>query len=78
MSLIETIAEGLKAFLISKVPMEPEHNTGQRVEYIAERDIVPAHVGTVVRTWNDKVKVIWDGFELGQWLESEAVEVVGA
>jgi hypothetical protein len=77
MSLIDTIAEGLKAFLISKVPMEPEHNTGQRVKYIAEPDIVPEHVGTVIRTWKDRIKVIWDGFENGYWLESEAVEVVG-
>ena len=76
MSIIDTIAEGLKAFLISKVPMEPEYSTGRRVRYIAEPDIVPAHVGTVIRTWKDRVKVQWDGFETGQWIESEAVEEV--
>lgn len=76
MTLLETIAEGLKTFLISKVPMEPEHNTGQRVKYIAEPNIVPEHVGTVIRTWKDSIKVIWDGFETGVWLESEAVEAV--
>ena len=76
MSIIDTIAEGFKAFLISKVPMVPEHSTGQRVKYIAEPDIVPEHVGTVIRTWKDRLKVQWDGFETGQWIESEAVEAV--
>ena len=76
MTLIETIAEGLKTFLISKVPMEPEHNTGQRVKYIAEPNIVPEHVGIVIRTWKNRTKVVWDGFETGVWLESEAVEEV--
>ena len=74
MSLMDTIAEGLKAFLLSKVPMTSEYCTGQRVRYIAEPNIVPEHVGTVIRTWNDKVKVHWDGFGQGHWLESEAIQ----
>lgn len=79
MTLLETIAEGLKVFLMSKVPAVPVTSgycTGQRVRYIAEPDIVPEHVGTVIRTWNDRVKVQWDGFEMGYWLESEAVKEV--
>ena len=80
MSMIDRIGEGLKAFLMSKVPAPIPTSlfaTGQRVEYIADPDIVPAHVGTVIRTWKDRVKVQWDGFENSTWLESEAVEVVG-
>ena len=73
MTLLETIAEGLKAFLLSKVPIYSGYTTGERVEYIAEPDIVPEHVGTVIRTWNDRVKVLWDGFEHGHWLEEEAI-----
>jgi len=79
MSVIDTIAEGLKSFIMSKVPAVPVTSgycTGQRVRYIAEQDIIPEHVGTVIRTWNDRVKVQWDGFETGIWLESEAVEEV--
>ena len=79
MSLIDRIGEGLKAFIMSKVPA-PIHTsmftTGQRVEYIAEPDIVPTHVGTVIRTWKDRVKVQWDGFEMAHWLESEAIKEV--
>ncbi len=79
MSIIATITEGLKAFLVPKVspaPMTSEYCTGQRVEYIAEPNIVPPHVGTVIRTWQDRVKVQWDGFDGGYWLESEAIQEV--
>ena len=76
MSIIDQIAEGLKAFLLSKVPMTSEYCTGQRVEYIGEPNIVPPHVGTVIRTWEDKVKVQWDGFEMSHWVEGEAVKEV--
>ena len=79
MTLLENIREGLKTFLLSKVPAPVPTSlfvTGQRVKYIAEPNIVPEHVGIVIRTWKDRIKVVWDGFETGVWVESEAVEEV--
>lgn len=71
MSLLKDI---LKGVLAPKVPtvIQSGYCIGERVQYI-DPAATPTHYGTVVRTWNDKVKVEFDGFELGTWLESDAV-----
>jgi hypothetical protein len=71
MSILKDI---LKGVLSAKVPtvIQSGYCIGERVEYI-DRSIRPVHRGNVVRTWNEKVKVEFDGFELGTWLESDAI-----
>lgn len=78
MSILKEMGAVLKGVLAAKVPtvMQSGYCIGERVEYI-DPDATPTHYGTVVRTWNDKVKVTFDGFELGTWLEQEAIRGVG-
>lgn len=74
MSILKEMGALLKDVLAPKVPaiMQSGYYIGARVEYI-DPDATPTHYGTVTRTWNDKVKVEFDGFENGTWLESDAV-----
>jgi len=75
MTFLGKAVDALKTFIIDKVPAPVEmspYRTGMRVEYI-DPDITPTHYGTVVRTWSDRVKVQFDGFDLGTWIEEEAI-----
>lgn len=75
MNMLKEMGAALKGVLASKVPtvMQSGYCIGERVTYI-DPDIVPVHHGTIIRTWNDKVKVNFDGFELGTWLEPDAIQ----
>jgi len=75
MTFFSKVAEVVKNLLIDNIPAPVEmstYRTGMRVEYI-DPDITPTHYGTVVRTWSDRVKVQFDGFDLGTWIEEEAI-----
>lgn len=74
MSLLKEMGAVLKGVLGPKVPavLQSGYCIGERVEYI-DPAAKPTHYGTVTRTWNDKVKVKFDGFELGTWLEYNAI-----
>jgi hypothetical protein len=74
MNILKEMGAALKDVLAAKMPtvIQSGYCIGERVTYI-DPDIVPVHHGTIVRTWNDKVKVTFDGFELGCWLEDEAI-----
>jgi hypothetical protein len=67
----------LKGVLASKVPtvIQSGYCKGEKVEYI-DRSIRPVHRGTIVGTWNNRVKVTFEGFEFGVWLEEEEVRRV--
>lgn len=74
MNILKEMGAALKGVLAAKVPtvIQSGYCIGERVEYI-DHSILPIHYGTVVRTWNDKVKVTFDGFENGTWLEPDAI-----
>jgi hypothetical protein len=78
MNILKEMGAVLKGVLASKVPtvIQSGYHIGERVEY-KDPSAKPTHYGIVVRTWNDKVKVEFDGFELGTWLEEEAIKRVG-
>ena len=78
MSILQEMGAVLKGVLASKVPtvMQSGFCIGERVEYI-DPAAKPTHYGTVTRTWNDKVKVEFDGFENGTWLENDAIRRYG-
>lgn len=78
MSILKEMGAILRGVLASKVPtvIQSGYCTGERVTYI-DPNIVPTHHGIVVGTWNDKVKVKFDGFELGCWLDEEAITRAG-
>jgi len=71
MSILKDILKGVFA---PKIPsaMQSGYHVGERVEYI-DHSITPIHYGTITRTWEDKVNVVFDGFELGTWLETDAI-----
>ena len=72
MSILKKILNG---FFAPKIPtvMQSGYHLGERVEYI-DPATNPTHCGTVVRTWEDKVKVQFDGFELSTWMDTEAIQ----
>ncbi len=74
MNILKEMGALLKGVLMAKVPdvIRPGYHVGERVEYI-DRTVKPTHYGTVVGTWEDKVKVTFDGFENGTWLEAEEI-----
>jgi hypothetical protein len=74
MSILKEMGAVLKGVVAAKLPpfIQSGYCIGERVTYI-DPDIVPVHHGTIVRTWNDKVKVVFDGFENGTWLEPDAI-----
>jgi DNA-binding PadR family transcriptional regulator len=74
MSILKEMGAALKGVLAAKVPtvIQSGYQIGERVEYI-DPDIVPVHYGTVVRLWEDKVKVTFDGFENGTWVETDVI-----
>ena len=74
MSILKEMGAVLKGVLAAKVPtvIQSGYHIGERVTYI-DPDIVPVHYGIIVRLWEDKVKVEFDGFELGTWLEHDAI-----
>jgi hypothetical protein len=74
MNILKEMGSVLKGVLMAKVPavIQSGYYVGERVEYI-DRTVKPTHYGTVVGTWKDKVKVTFDGFDLGTWLESEEI-----
>lgn len=74
MNILKEMGKVLKGVLTSKVPtvIQAGYHIGERVEYI-DQTVKPTHYGTVVRTWNEKVKVTFDGFENGTWLEPDEI-----
>ena len=78
MSILKEMGAVLKGVLAAKVPtvIQSGYHIGERVEYI-DPAATPTHYGTVIRLWEDKVKVEFDGFELGTWLEDEAIRRAG-
>ena len=74
MSILKEMGAVLKGVLAPKVPavLQSGYHIGERVEY-TDHSISPIHYGTVTRTWEDKVKVQFDGFELGTWIDDEAI-----
>lgn len=72
------LKEILNGFLGPKVPaiMRAGYHIGERVEY-RDKTYSPTHYGTVTKAWEDKVKVQFDGFELGTWLECDAIRRAG-
>jgi hypothetical protein len=75
MNILKEMGTALKGVLAAKVPavMRPGYHAGERVEYI-DRTVKPTHYGTVVGTWGDKVKIVFDGFENGTWLEPDEIQ----
>ena len=76
MSILKEMGAVLKEVLAPKLPTVMQqtsgYHIGARVEYI-DPAATPTHYGTVIRTWEDKVKVVFNGFELGTWLETDAI-----
>jgi DNA-binding PadR family transcriptional regulator len=74
MSILKELGAVLKGVLAAKVPavIRSGYCIGERVEY-TDHAITPIHYGTITRTWEDKVKVTFDGFENGTWLEAEEI-----
>ena len=77
MSILKELGTILKGVLMQNVPsaIQSGYHIGERVEYI-DHSIRPVHQGSVVRTWNDQVKVLFDGFENGTWIEQEALKEI--
>ena len=78
MSILKEMGAALKGVLAAKVPtvIQSGYHIGERVAYI-DPSVKPTHYGIIVRTWNNRVKVEFDGFELGTWLEEEAIRRAG-
>ena len=75
MSILKEILNG---FFAPKIPtvMQSGYHIGERVQY-NDHSIRPIHYGTVTRTWETRVKVQFDGFELSTWLETDAIRRCG-
>jgi hypothetical protein len=74
MSILKEMGAVLKGVVAAKIPtvIQSGYCIGERVTYI-DPDIVPVHHGIIVRLWEDKVNVVFDGFENGTWLEHDAI-----
>ncbi|MBE9593696.1 MAG: hypothetical protein IMF19_09470 [Proteobacteria bacterium] len=78
MSILKEMGAVLKGVLTSKVPavIQSGYHIGERVEYI-DQTVKPTHYGTVTRLWEDKVKIVFDGFEKGTWLDPDEIRRYG-
>jgi len=75
MTLFADISKVVKVLLKPNIPTALQtsgYHIGARVEYI-DPAATPTHYGTVIRTWENRVKVQFDGFELATWLETDAI-----